>query len=212
MTHSLDDILAAATVIPVIEIADAAAAAPLAEALARGGLRVAELTLRTPAALDALAAMKQAVPTLVVGMGTILSAANAERAAARGADFLVSPGLSPALREAMKGRTPPLLPGVATASEVMAALDAGFDRMKFFPAEPAGGVAYLKSLYGPLPAARFCPTGGIGPEIVPDYLSTPNVLCVGGSWIAPRALIDSGDWAAVEANARRAAAFKRSVG
>lgn len=206
---SIETILAAATVIPVLEVRDARHAAPLAGALARGGLKVLELTMRTPAALDALVEMKRAAPSVHVGMGTILSARDAEAAVARGADFLVSPGLSPGLREAAPRFKAPLLPGVATASEVMSALDAGFTHMKFFPAEPAGGVAYLKSLYGPLSAARFCPTGGVAAERVADYLALPNVLCVGGTWIATPALVDAGDWTAIEANARRAAAMRK---
>ncbi|MBB5519761.1 bifunctional 4-hydroxy-2-oxoglutarate aldolase/2-dehydro-3-deoxy-phosphogluconate aldolase [Amphiplicatus metriothermophilus] len=208
MTRTIDDILAAASVIPVMEAAQAEDGGPLAEALLEGGVRVAELTLRTPAALDALAAMKRAAPGLIVGMGTVLTVDDAERALARGADFLVSPGLTPALLEFAARSGAPFLPGVATASEVMRALEAGVSRLKFFPAEPAGGAAYLKALYGPIPAAVFCPTGGIGPEQAADYLALPNVACVGGSWIAPAKAIEARDWAAIAANARRAAALK----
>lgn len=207
--NSIDEILAAATVIPVMEVADASAAGPLALALERGGLKVLELTMRTPAALDALAEMKRAAPRLFVGMGTILSPHDAERAIRQGADFLVSPGLTRALLEFAPKSPAPLLPGVATAGEVMEALDAGISRLKFFPAEPAGGVSYLKSLHGPLPRARFCPTGGIAAERVADYLALPNVLCVGGSWIATPQMIAAADWAGVEANARRAAGMKK---
>lgn len=206
---SIDDILTAATVIPVMEVADAGAAGPLALALERGGLKVLELTMRTPAALDALAEMKRAAPRLFVGMGTILAPHDAERAIRQGADFLVSPGLTRALLEFAPKSPAPLLPGVATAGEVMEALDAGISRLKFFPAEPAGGVFYLKSLHGPLPRARFCPTGGIAAERVADYLALPNVLCVGGSWIATPQMIAAADWAGVEANARRAAGMKK---
>ncbi len=202
----IEDILAAASVIPVLEVERAEDAAPLASALAAGGLRVIELTLRTAAALDALGAMKRAAPTLIVGMGTIRSGDDVERSLAAGADFLVSPGASASLLRAMK-RTP-ALPGVATATEAMTAYEAGFRAMKFFPAEPAGGAAYLKSLSGPLPDIVFCPTGGISPERVADYFALQNVACVGGTWIATRAMIASGDWAGIQSNARLAATLK----
>lgn len=207
---NIDKILDLASVIPVIEISDADLAAPLAEALLKGGVRVAELTLRTPAALASLAAMKKAAPDLVVGMGTVLTADDARKSIDQGADFLVSPGLTPALLAFAPKTTAPLLPGVATASEAMQAFDAGVTRLKFFPAEPAGGIAYLKALYGPLPQARFCPTGGISAERAKDYLALPNVACVGGSWVATAAAIDGRRWAEIEANARRAAALKPS--
>lgn len=205
---NIDRILDLASVIPVIEISDAGLASPLAETLLKGGVRVAELTLRTPAALDALAAMKRAAPDLVVGMGTVLTVDDAKRSIDLGADFLVSPGLTPALLAFAPKASAPLLPGVATASEVMQAKDAGVTRLKFFPAEPAGGIAYLKALYGPLPQALFCPTGGISAERAADYLALPNVACVGGSWLATGKAIDARDWAGIEANARRAAALK----
>lgn len=205
---NIDRILDLASVIPVIEISDAGRAAPLAEALVKGGVRVAELTLRTQAALAALTAMKQAAPDLLVGMGTVLTVDDAKRSIDRGADFMVSPGLTPALLAFAPRASAPLLPGVATASEVMQAIDAGVTRLKFFPAEPAGGIAYLKALYGPLPRALFCPTGGISAERAGDYLALPNVACVGGSWLAPAKDIEAGDWAGIEANARRAAALK----
>lgn len=206
---SIDDILTAASVIPVMEVQDAASAGPLALALERGGLKVLELTMRTPAALDALAEMKRAAPRLYVGMGTILSPHDAERSIRQGADFLVSPGLTQALRDFAPKSPAPLLPGVATAGEIMEAIDAGILRLKFFPAEPAGGVAYLKALHGPLPQAKFCPTGGIAAERVADYLALPNVLCVGGSWIATPQMIAAADWAGIEANARKAAGIKK---
>lgn len=206
---TIDEILSAATVIPVMEVRDAASAEPLALALERGGLKVLELTLRTPAALDALAAMKRAAPRLYVGMGTVLNPHDAERAIRQGADFLVSPGLTRALKDFAPRSPVPLLPGVATASEVMEALDAGVSRLKFFPAEPAGGISYLKSLHGPLPQAKFCPTGGIAAERAADYLALPNVLCVGGSWIATAPMIAAQDWAVIESNARRAAGMKK---
>lgn len=202
----IEDVISAASVIPVLEVERLEDAAPLARALEAGGLRVVELTLRTKAALDALGEMKRAAPALVVGMGTIRTGADVERSLAAGADFLVSPGASAALLRAMDGT--PSLPGVATASEAMAAVEAGFRALKFFPAEPAGGAAYLKSLAGPLPDIVFCPTGGITPERAADYFALPNVSCVGGTWIATRAMIAKGDWAGVEANARQAASLK----
>ena len=158
------------------------------------------------AALDALGAMKRASPALIVGMGTVRTGSDVERSLAAGADFLVSPGASEKLLLAMA--TAPALPGVATASEAMTAFEAGYRALKFFPAEPAGGAAYLKSLAGPLPDILFCPTGGIGPERAPDYFALPNVACVGGTWIATKAMIAKGDWAGIEANAARAAALK----
>ena len=202
------DIMQAASVIPVLEVAALKDAAPLARALAAGGLRVVELTLRTGCALDALNAMQDAAPELIVGMGTVRTAADVSASIASGAAFLVSPGASVDLLKALADSGTPSLPGVATASEAMTAFDLGFAAQKFFPAEPAGGVAYLKALAGPLPDIVFCPTGSISAEKAPEYLSLPNVTCVGGSWIATKQMIAKGDWAAVEANARRAAAMK----
>lgn len=202
----IDEIMAAASVIPVLEVERLEDAAPLALALAAGGLKVIELTLRTAAALGALGEMKRAAPSLIVGMGTIRTADDVERSLAAGADFLVSPGASAALLTAM--RVAPALPGVATASEAITAAEAGYRAMKFFPAEPAGGAAYLKSLAGPFPDLRFCPTGGISPERAGDYFALPNVPCVGGTWIAPRAMIASRDWAGIRANAQKAASLK----
>lgn len=202
----IEDIMVAASVIPVLEVERLEDAAPLARALEAGGLKVIELTLRTSAALGALGEMKRAAPSLIAGMGTIRTPDDVERSLAAGADFLVSPGASARLLAAM--RVAPSLPGVATASEAMTAAEAGFRALKFFPAEPAGGAAFLKSLSGPLPDLRFCPTGGIAPERVGDYLALPNVPCVGGTWIATRAMVAAGDWAGIQANARRAAALK----
>ncbi len=204
----IEDILELASVIPVLEVGDLKAAAPLAEALAQGGLKVIEMTMRTPAAANALALMKKAVPGLIVGMGTIRSEIDIARSKDRGADFLVSPGAGPRLLATIAECGLPALPGVATASEAMAAREAGFAAMKFFPAEPAGGLSYLKSLAGPLPDIVFCPTGGISAERAPDYLALPNVACVGGSWIASKDMIAKGDWKTIEENARRAAAMK----
>ncbi|MEL7486357.1 MAG: bifunctional 4-hydroxy-2-oxoglutarate aldolase/2-dehydro-3-deoxy-phosphogluconate aldolase [Pseudomonadota bacterium] len=201
----IDAILDAASVIPVLEADNLDAAAPLAQALSAGGLRVVEMTMRAPKALDIMVGMKKAAPSLVIGMGTIRSGDDARRAAEAGADFLVSPGASDPLLGALSGLSAPSLPGVATASEAMRAQEAGFSALKFFPAEPAGGVSYLKALAGPLPDLRFCPTGGISRERAPAYLALANVACVGGSWVASKSMIAAGDWSAIEENARIAA-------
>ncbi len=206
-TMKIDDILKAARIIPVLEVQELANAAPLARALAAGGLRVVELTLRTACAIDAVKAMQDAAPDLIVGMGTVRSPGDVEASAKAGAAFLVSPGATPQLLAAMREAEAPGLPGVATASEAMTAFAAGFRAMKFFPAEPAGGIDYLKSLAGPLPDIFFCPTGGIGAEKAADYLALANVACVGGSWIATKEMIARGDWAAIEARAKSAAAI-----
>jgi 2-dehydro-3-deoxyphosphogluconate aldolase/(4S)-4-hydroxy-2-oxoglutarate aldolase len=208
MSRDPKPILDAASVIPVLVIDRAADAAPLAKALKAGGLTVVELTLRTAAALDAMKAMKDAEPELIVGMGTLRRPEQVEQSLKAGAQFLVSPGLSPALAHALITSPVPVLPGVATISEAMAAHDLGFTALKFFPAEPAGGIDYLKALRGPLPDLMFCPTGGISRERAPDYLALPNVACVGGSWIASAAQIAGGDWDAITNNARAAAAMK----
>lgn len=194
-------------VIPVITIADLDAAAPLALALKAGGLRNLEVTLRTPVALEAIALMKQAAPDLRVGAGTVLNDGDVDACLKVGADFIVTPGSSPRLREALLATGADIMVGVATATEVMSRLEEGFGVLKFFPAEQSGGAAALKSFGGPLPDARFCPTGGVTPELAPAYLALPNVVAVGGTWIAPASLIETGDWAAIEANARRAAAL-----
>lgn len=204
----IGEILKAASVIPVLELDRPDDAAPLAMALANGGLTVVELTLRTAAALDGVSAMKRSAPSLVIGMGSIRTEKDIENSIRAGAEFLVSPGAGPQLLSAMARSGAPALPGVATASEAMGAAEAGFEAMKFFPAEPAGGIPYLKAISGPLPSIMFCPTGGISAEKAPDYLALPNVACVGGSWIATRAMIAAGDWKAIEANARRAAGIR----
>ena len=207
---TIDDIIDAASVIPVLEVPSIEKAAPLAEALAEGGLRVVELTLRTPCALEAVKAMRDAAETLIVGMGTVRTPEDVKRSMDAGAAFLVSPGADARLLEAMMALSAPALPGVATASEAMSAAAAGYRALKFFPAEPAGGVAYLKALAGPLPDLRFCPTGGISAERAADYLSLPNVVCVGGSWIATRGMIEESSWSEIAENARRAQSlFKR---
>jgi 2-dehydro-3-deoxyphosphogluconate aldolase/(4S)-4-hydroxy-2-oxoglutarate aldolase len=191
-------------VIPVLTISDVSQAVPLARALVAGGLTVLEITLRTPAALVAVQRIADEVPQAVVGAGTILSADQGREAIAAGATFLVSPGSSPRLLDAADTLAVPLLPGVATASEAMAALERGYRFVKFFPAEVAGGIAALKALAAPLAALRFCPTGGVGADNLEAYLALPNVVCVGGSWVAPAHLVKAGDWAGIAALAQSA--------
>ncbi len=195
-------------VLPVVVLDRVADAVPLAHALVAGGLPAIELTLRTPAALDAIAAIAAEVPEILVGAGTIVAPDQAAEAADAGARFLVSPGATPSLLAAMTATGLPFLPGTATVSEVLAALEAGATELKFFPAEAAGGAAYLRALAAPVPAARFCPTGGITAATAPTYLALPNVGCVGGSWLTPSRLVDAGDWTAIEALAREAAALR----
>jgi 2-dehydro-3-deoxyphosphogluconate aldolase/(4S)-4-hydroxy-2-oxoglutarate aldolase len=197
-----------APVIPVLVIDEVRHAAPLARALVAGGLPVLEVTLRTPAALEAIAEMAK-VPGARVGAGTVLSAHDAARARAAGAEFAVSPGATAGLVAACAAQGLPLLPGVATASEVMALLEAGYRTLKFFPAEAAGGMPLLQALRGPLPQAMFCPTGGITEASAPAWLNLQNVVCVGGSWVAPGGLMRAGDWAGIERLARAAAALPR---
>ncbi len=204
----LDEVMSAAPVIPVIVIDRVEDALPLARALVAGGLRVLEVTLRTPAALEALRAMGS-VPGAVVGAGTVLDVGQYDAAIDAGAQFVVSPGLTERLSFAARQRAVPLLPGVATASEVMRAREARFTRLKFFPAEAAGGVAALKSLCSVFRDVRFCPTGGITAASAPAYLAVPQIVCVGGSWPMPAEAIASGDWARVEALAREASHLLR---
>lgn len=182
-----------APVIPVLVIEEIDHAEPLAHALVEGGLPVLEVTLRTGCAIEAISAMA-GVHGARVGAGTVLSAHDAERVKRAGAAFSVAPGATPALVAACTALDLPLLPGAATASEVMALLELGYRTMKFFPAGPAGGAPMLNALHGPLPQATFCPTGGIGVQNAGDYLSLPNVACVGGSWVAPAAMMRAGDW------------------
>ncbi len=193
-----------APVIPVLVIEDLHHAVPLARALVAGGLPVLEVTLRTPVALAAIEAMAQ-VPGARVGAGTVLGPHDVMRAKNAGATFAVSPGTTPALISACVAKSLPLLPGAATASEVMGLLEQGYTAMKFFPAGPAGGPAMLKALHGPLPQVTFCPTGGVSPANAPEYLALPNVVCVGGSWVAPAAMMAAGDWDGITALARQAA-------
>ena len=196
-------------VIPVIVIDRLEDAVPLARALVAGGLRVLELTLRTPVALRAVEAVAGEVEDAIVGVGTITRAADFEQAIAAGASFGVSPGLTPELVAAARDSALPLLPGAMTPSDVIAARNAGFDALKLFPARQAGGIGMLKALAGPFPEVRFCPTGGIGFDSAPEYLALPNVVCVGGSWVTPPDAVASGDWARITALARAAAALPR---
>ncbi|MFJ8590259.1 bifunctional 4-hydroxy-2-oxoglutarate aldolase/2-dehydro-3-deoxy-phosphogluconate aldolase [Streptomyces sp. NPDC093598] len=200
-------VLDLAPVVPVVVIEDAGDAVPLARALVAGGLPAIEVTLRTSAALEAIREIAREVPGAVVGAGTVIRPGQVGEAVAAGSRFLVSPGWTDVLLEAMRASGVPFLPGVSTASEVVALLERGVREMKFFPAQAAGGTAYLKSLSGPLPQARFCPTGGIGPASAPDYLALSNVGCVGGSWMLPRDAVAARDWGRVEALAREAAAL-----
>ncbi|MEU8985029.1 bifunctional 4-hydroxy-2-oxoglutarate aldolase/2-dehydro-3-deoxy-phosphogluconate aldolase [Streptomyces sp. NPDC048558] len=206
----MTSVLDLAPVVPVVVVDDPSDAVPLARALVAGGLPAIEVTLRTSAALEAIRAIADAVPDAVVGAGTVITPEQVTRAVTAGARFLVSPGWTDLLLEAMRASGVPYLPGVSTTSEVVALLERGVREMKFFPAEAAGGTAYLKSLNGPLPQARFCPTGGIGPTTAPDYLALPNVGCVGGSWMLPADAVAARDWGRVEALAREAAGLTGS--
>jgi 2-dehydro-3-deoxyphosphogluconate aldolase / (4S)-4-hydroxy-2-oxoglutarate aldolase len=201
------DLLALSPVIPVVVVDDAEHAVPLAEALLRGGVRVIELTLRTPAALAAIERVAAEVPGIVIGAGTVTAPEHAEQAAKAGAAFLVTPGSTDRVLDAAEDTGLPFLPGAATVSEAMRLAERGLTALKFFPAEAAGGVDYLKSIGGPLPGLRFCPTGGITPASAPNYLALPNVGCVGGSWLAPKDALASGDWARIEELARAASAL-----
>ncbi|MEL6617943.1 MAG: bifunctional 4-hydroxy-2-oxoglutarate aldolase/2-dehydro-3-deoxy-phosphogluconate aldolase [Pseudomonadota bacterium] len=197
-----------APIVPVLVVEDAAHARPLAEALVAGGLPALEVTLRTPAALDVIAAMA-GVDGGVVGAGTLVTPQDVRDAKEAGAQFGVSPGATDALIAACEAEGLPLLPGAATASEAMALLERGYDMMKFFPAEASGGAPALKAIGAPLPQIAFCPTGGVSMANAMDYLSLPNVICAGGSWVAPKDKVQAGDWAGIEALAREAAALPR---
>ena len=198
----IDEILKLGPVVPVIVLDEVAHAVPLAKALVAGGVRVLEITLRTPAAMDSMRAIKAEVPDAVVGAGTVLTSAQLEEVERLGCAFAVSPGATPRLLDAAKGSSVPLLPGSATASEVMLLLEHGYRYMKLFPAEQSGGADFLAALSSPLPDARFCPTGGVNPEKARRYLSLPNVVCVGGTWLVPKASIAAGDWGRITELAR----------
>lgn len=202
---NIAEICRLAPVIPVLVVDEIAHAAPLARALVEGGLRALEVTLRTPAALDAIRTMAEAAPEAVVGAGTLLTPADVRAAVAAGARFGVSPGLSAAVLDAAAESGLPMMPGVATPTEAMAAAERGLDILKFFPAEANGGAPVLRAWQSPLAGLAFCPTGGIGLDNARVYLGLDNVVCVGGSWIAPTSLVESSDWQGIARLARQAA-------
>jgi 2-dehydro-3-deoxyphosphogluconate aldolase/(4S)-4-hydroxy-2-oxoglutarate aldolase len=203
------DVMRDAPVIPVIVLDHVRHAVPLARALVAGGIRMLEVTMRTPVALECIAAIAKEVPEAVAGAGTIRSAADAKAAAKAGARFAVTPGYTHAIGRACRDEGLPLLPGVATASEVLAAQEDGYAALKFFPAQQAGGVAMLKAWQGPFGDVRFCPTGGIHAGNAGEFLALANVVCVGGSWLTPADAVAAGDWARVTALAREAAGLRR---
>ena len=198
-------------VIPVIVINDLAHAVPLAQALVAGGVRVLEVTLRTPMGLAAIRAIAETVKGAIVGVGTITSPEEFELAIAAGALFGVSPGLTPVLIEAARASSLPMLPGVMTPSEAIAARAAGFTELKLFPAQQAGGIGMLKAMGGPFPDLTFCPTGGVTPASAPDFLALQNVGCVGGSWLTPADAVAAGDWGRITTLARQAASLRAST-
>jgi 2-dehydro-3-deoxyphosphogluconate aldolase/(4S)-4-hydroxy-2-oxoglutarate aldolase len=207
----IDALLAIGRVVPVITIDRVEDAVPLARALVAGGVRLLEVTLRTAAGLAAATKIMAEVPGAVVGIGTVLTPADLERAVGIGARFALSPGATPALLAAAAAAPIPFIPGVATASEVMQAIAHGFDTVKFFPATAAGGIPALRALAGPFPAMRFCPTGGISAANAAEWLAQPNVAAVGGSWLTPPADVAAGRWSAIEALARAAASLHAPV-
>ncbi len=202
MPSTARDLLAVSPVIPVVVVEDTADAVPLAEALLRGGVGIIEITLRTPDALAALAAVARAVPEMRIGAGTVVTPEQVEAARDAGATFLVSPGATGALVDAARASGLPFLPGAGTVSEMLALRERGLDTLKFFPAEASGGRGYLSSAAGPLPDLAFCPTGGITPATAADWLALPNVGCVGGSWLTPADAVRAHDWARIEGLAR----------
>ncbi|HET8870096.1 MAG TPA: bifunctional 4-hydroxy-2-oxoglutarate aldolase/2-dehydro-3-deoxy-phosphogluconate aldolase [Aquabacterium sp.] len=206
--HLLRPTLDVSPVIPVLVIDRTEDALPIAQALLQGGLRVLEITLRTANALEVIREISINLPEAVVAAGTVTTPKQWHAAAMAGAQFVVSPGLTPQLAHEAAKAPVPLLPGVATASELMIAMDSGFECFKFFPAQQAGGTALLKALHGPFPDAVFCPTGGITPDSAGQYLSLPNVACVGGSWLAPAQMVRSQDWAGLTELARQAASLR----
>jgi 2-dehydro-3-deoxyphosphogluconate aldolase/(4S)-4-hydroxy-2-oxoglutarate aldolase len=207
----VETLLARTAVVPVLMVESVETGVALARALVAGGLSVLEITLRTPAALEVIRAIAREVEA-VVGAGTVLHPEQYRAAERAGARFVVSPGATGSLLAYAEASETPFLPGAVTASEVMTLLERGYSCMKFFPAAPAGGVAYLEALAAPLPEARFCPTGGIDAASAPRYLGLPNVLCVGGSWVAPGDAVAAGDWPRITALARAAAALGRAAG
>ncbi|MDX8129359.1 bifunctional 4-hydroxy-2-oxoglutarate aldolase/2-dehydro-3-deoxy-phosphogluconate aldolase [Methylomonas sp. OY6] len=209
MTVSIKEVMTTSPVMPVMVINQLEQAVPLARALVEGGLKVLEITLRTPVALDAIRRIKAEVPGAIVGAGTIINTQTLKNAIDAGAEFIVSPGVTDSLLDAALASGVPILPGVITPSEVMRLMDRGITAMKFFPAEAAGGIPMLKSIGGPLPQVTFCPTGGVNPKNAVEYLALSNVACVGGSWMAPSELVDAGDWAEITRRAAEASALKK---
>jgi len=207
--RTLADLLRAGPIVPVITLERVEDAVPLARALVAGGLRLLEITLRTPAAADSAAAIIREVPEAIVGIGTVLTPKDLERAQALGARYALSPGATPDLLQAASRSAMPFIPGIATASELMAALAHGFQTVKFFPAAASGGIPALKALAGPFPQARFCPTGGIDEKNVKDWLALPNVVAAGGSWICSTSDIRAQAWDQITAKARQAVAAAR---
>jgi 2-dehydro-3-deoxyphosphogluconate aldolase/(4S)-4-hydroxy-2-oxoglutarate aldolase len=203
------DLLTISPVIPVVVIDDVEHAVPLARALVAGGIGIIEITLRTPAGLPAIERVAQSVPEIRVGAGTLTRLDQIDAVVDAGAQFVVTPGSPPPLIDAIQERHLPLLAGANTPTEMMSLLDRGHRALKFFPAEQSGGASFLEAVSGPLPAGRFCPTGGISVQNAPDYLALPNVACVGGSWLAPAPLLAAGDWAAIIELARRATELAR---
>ncbi len=204
---NIREILGFAPVIPLLSITEVGHAVPLARALTAGGLRVLEVMLGTPVALAAIESMRNAVPDAIIGVGALTRAVDFAAAGRVGAQFGTTPGLTPELAAAARGARFPLLPGVMTPAELIAARSAGFSVLRLFPAEQAGGIRMLHALQAPFPDVLFCPAGGITRTLATDYLALPNVICVGGSWVAPRALVAAGDWSGIEAQARDAAAL-----
>ena len=203
-TYTTDQLLRRVPVIPVIVIEDAEKAVPLARALVKGGLDVLEITLRTPAAMDAMRAIIAEVEGAIVGAGTVRTAEQLDEVTKLGCAFAVSPGFTPRLLDAAEDSPCPLLPGAATAAEMLMLAERGFIHQKFFPAEPAGGTEYLKAIAGPLPDLRFCPTGGINAATAHNYLELPSVLCVGGSWVTPNSAIKINNWPDITRRAKEA--------
>ncbi|TLF51797.1 bifunctional 4-hydroxy-2-oxoglutarate aldolase/2-dehydro-3-deoxy-phosphogluconate aldolase [Halomonas urmiana] len=204
-TTELDSICLKAEVIPVLAIQRVEDAVPLATALVEGGITVLEITLRTDCALEAIRRIKAALPHVSIGVGTVLTPSQYRQAEQVGADFVVTPGTTEALYRYGVESPVPMLPGVATVSELMVGWQFGYRRFKFFPAEASGGVKALKAFAGPIAEARFCPTGGINPDNAEDYLALPNVMCVGGTWLTPKSLVEAGDWSAIRRLAREVA-------
>jgi 2-dehydro-3-deoxyphosphogluconate aldolase/(4S)-4-hydroxy-2-oxoglutarate aldolase len=207
---NIREIVGMAPMMPVLTVSDLAHAVPLARALVDGGLRVFEVTLRTSVAIGCIEAIRKAVPEAIIGVGALTKAVDFAAAGRAGAQFGAAPGLTPELAAAARGARFPLLPGVMTPTEVIAARAAGFDVLRLFPAHQAGGVAMLRALSAPFPDVLFIPTGGITRDSAPDYLALPNVASVGGSWVAPLAMIDANDWQGITALARDAAGLKKN--